>query len=185
MYGQTFKSVSVSLLFRSCKGDSEGVALIGVPGIPEIAEFFSSTEGMFGTSIWSRSGFGAKSVGHHGFIARTLFHGAYVPVALDSETGEMWRSPKTGFAKRNSYADGGEIIVKLADPSLWIGYFESEKDSKKKIVKDVFKKGDMYYRTGDALRRTNDGLWYFLDRLGERLTSLEGIRYHYIWPFSC
>lgn len=25
----------------------------------------------------------------------------------------------------------------------------------------------MWYRTGDALRRTNDGRWFFLDRLGD------------------
>lgn len=25
----------------------------------------------------------------------------------------------------------------------------------------------MWYRTGDALRRTKDGRWYFMDRLGD------------------
>ena len=144
------------------------MVLINLPGIPEISEFFNSTEGLFGLGIWSRSGYGAKSVGHHGLIARMVLRGTYVPVALDGETGEMWRSPKTGFAKRNSYTEGGEILVKLDDPSLWPGYFQSEKESKKKVVTDVFKKGDMYYRTGDALRRTDDGCWHFLDRLGEK-----------------
>lgn len=31
----------------------------------------------------------------------------------------------------------------------------------------MFKKGDLYYRSGDALRRTSDGKWFFLDRLGD------------------
>jgi acyl-CoA synthetase (AMP-forming)/AMP-acid ligase II len=31
----------------------------------------------------------------------------------------------------------------------------------------VFQKGDLYYRSGDALRRDDDGRWYFLDRLGD------------------
>ena len=130
---------------------------------------------MFGISIWSRSGFGAKSVGHHGFIARMLYHGMFVPVALNIETGEMWRSPHTGFAKRNSYVEGGEIIVKLTDPTMWPGYFQSEKESNKKVVRDVFKKGDMYYRTGDALRRTDDGFWYFMDRLGKKFYWKNGV----------
>ena len=31
----------------------------------------------------------------------------------------------------------------------------------------MFTKGDLYYRSGDALRRSPDGHWYFLDRLGD------------------
>lgn len=34
-------------------------------------------------------------------------------------------------------------------------------------ARDVFRKGDLFYRTGDALRRTPDGRWYFMDRLGD------------------
>lgn len=37
----------------------------------------------------------------------------------------------------------------------------------KKFERDVFKKGDLWYRSGDALRRTDDGKWLFLDRLGD------------------
>src|SRR3954454_10164130 len=37
----------------------------------------------------------------------------------------------------------------------------------KKFERNVFKKGDLWYRSGDALRRTNDGRWFFLDRLGD------------------
>ena len=33
--------------------------------------------------------------------------------------------------------------------------------------RNVFKKGDLFYRTGDALRRDADGLWFFMDRLGD------------------
>lgn len=31
----------------------------------------------------------------------------------------------------------------------------------------MFRKGDLYYRSGDALKRNSDGRWYFLDRLGD------------------
>lgn len=37
----------------------------------------------------------------------------------------------------------------------------------KKFERDVFEKGDLWYRSGDALRRTPDGRWFFLDRLGD------------------
>lgn len=35
------------------------------------------------------------------------------------------------------------------------------------MARDVFKKGDVYFRTGDALRRDSDGRWFFCDRLGD------------------
>ncbi|KAH8165167.1 hypothetical protein CIB48_g3097 [Xylaria polymorpha] len=47
------------------------------------------------------------------------------------------------------------------------GYYGNEDATAKKYVRDVFRKGDCYYRTGDALRRDADGRWFFLDRLGD------------------
>ena len=95
-----------------------------------------------------------------------MFHKTWVPVALDPDTGDIWRSPETGFAKRSPYNEGGEIIVQMPSEEVWPGYWNSKEATNKKLVRDVFKKGDLYYRTGDALRRTDDGMWYFMDRLG-------------------
>ncbi|KAF9579756.1 hypothetical protein BGW38_003860, partial [Lunasporangiospora selenospora] len=36
-----------------------------------------------------------------------------------------------------------------------------------KVVKDAFKIGDQYFRTGDILRRDKDGYFYFGDRVGD------------------
>jgi len=135
--------------------------------VPEVAEFFTSTEGVFAVSVYSRSGFGAKSVGHQGAIMRSLMRNVYVPVALDSLTNDMYRDPKTGFARRTSYKEGGELIVAVPDPSAWPGYWRQSEASNEKFAHDVFKKGDCYYRPGDALKRDDDGLWYFMDRLGD------------------
>ena len=121
---------------------------------------------MLAVIIHSRSGYGRGAVGHHGAIMRGLMHNVHVPVKLDLDTGDIWRDPETGFAKRQPYEVGGEIIVRLNNITDFPGYYRSEKDTNKKMVRDVFKKGDIYYRTGDALRRTDDGLWHFLDRLG-------------------
>lgn len=46
-------------------------------------------------------------------------------------------------------------------------YWGNNKATQKKFERDVFVKGDLYYRTGDALRRTPDGRWFFQDRLGD------------------
>lgn len=136
-------------------------------GIPEVLEFFSSTEGVFSLAVSSKNSFLAGSVGLHGVIARQMMGNTYVPVTIDQDTGAILRDPKTGFAKRQLFSKGGEIIVNIPNESAFAGYYNNPSATKKKFERDVFRKGDLWYRSGDALRRTDDGRWYFLDRLGD------------------
>ncbi|KAJ5612749.1 AMP-dependent synthetase/ligase [Penicillium lagena] len=136
-------------------------------GVPEVGEFFNSTEGIFGLFNYNRGPFTAGSVGHHGLIMRGLLHNVFVPVAIDPETGDVLRDPKTGFAVRSPYEQGGEILVNIPGEQAFQGYWRNDQATSKKFLRDVFKKGDLYYRSGDALRRQNDGRWYFMDRLGD------------------
>ncbi|ERF74760.1 hypothetical protein EPUS_04929 [Endocarpon pusillum Z07020] len=135
--------------------------------ISEIFEFFNSTEGMFILQNWDKGGWLGPCVGHHGLIMRALLHNIYIPVLIDHDTGDVWRDPATGFAQRTKYEEGGEILVKVPNKQAFQGYWNAEEATDKKFIHDVFKKGDIYYRTGDALRRLPDGRWYFLDRLGD------------------
>ena len=136
-------------------------------GIPEVAEFFNSCEGLLTLLVWNRGNYSVGCVGHHGALMRFTLRNTFVPVAIDHETNGILRDPKTGFAKRNSYSEGGEILVKLSNESLFAGYWNNPEATNKKFNRDVFQKGDLYYRSGDALRRTDDGRWLFLDRLGD------------------
>ncbi|KAJ6151462.1 hypothetical protein N7470_007059 [Penicillium chermesinum] len=136
-------------------------------GIPSVYEFFNSSEGIFGLLNKSTGLFTTGAVGHHGAVMRAILNNTYVPVAIDPDTGDVLRDPKTGFAVRASYEQGGEIIVKIPNEEAFQGYWNNESATQKKYLRDVFKKGDLYYRSGDALRRQNDGRWYFLDRLGD------------------
>ncbi|KAI0399783.1 AMP-binding enzyme [Xylaria palmicola] len=138
-------------------------------GIDKIHEFFNSTEGILPLDNAARGDFRAHSVGHHGLISRWRLRGVLVPVAVDPETGDIERDPRTGFARRQPYEVGGEILVRQP-PTItppFPGYFRNDEATAKKYVRDVFRKGDCYYRTGDALRRDADGRWFFLDRLGD------------------
>ncbi|KAJ5670558.1 uncharacterized protein N7477_005921 [Penicillium maclennaniae] len=136
-------------------------------GVPEVGEFFNSTEGIFGLFNYNCGPFTAGSVGHHGLLMRGLLHNTFIPIAIDPETGDALRDPKTGLAVRASYEEGGEIIVHIPDEKAFQGYWRNDSATEKKFLRDVFKKGDIYYRSGDALRRQPDGRWYFLDRLGD------------------
>jgi acyl-CoA synthetase (AMP-forming)/AMP-acid ligase II len=136
-------------------------------GVPEVWEFFSSSEGVFNMVNYCRGDYLAGCVGSHGAILRFLTRKVMVPVLIDQATGAIARDPKTGFAYRQPYERGGEMIVAVEDVSAFAGYFKNPEATNKKFERNIFAKGDLWYRSGDALRRTADGRWYFLDRLGD------------------
>ncbi|KAF2863948.1 fatty-acyl-CoA synthase [Piedraia hortae CBS 480.64] len=135
--------------------------------IAEVAEFFNSSEGMLAMYVWDRGPYLQACVGHHGGILRFLLRNVYIPVKIDYETGDIWRDPKTGFAQRVPYEEGGEILVAVPSRDAFAGYWNNAEATDKRFATDVFKKGDVYYRSGDALRRSPDGHWAFMDRLGD------------------
>jgi acyl-CoA synthetase (AMP-forming)/AMP-acid ligase II len=136
-------------------------------GIETVAEFFNSTEGVFALINICRGPYLATAVGHHGAIQRRRLNNTFIPVEIDRETNKIARDPETGFAKRKPYEVGGEIIVQLPTEKAFVGYYNNPEATNKMFERNVFKKGDIFYRTGDALRRTEDGRWFFLDRLGD------------------
>lgn len=111
----------------------------------------------------------ATAVGQHGGLLRLLTRKTLIPIEIDYETNEIARDPATGFAKRNPYPEGGEVIVKVPnkEASGFAGYYKNASATNKKFAADVFEKGDLYYRSGDSLRRDEEGRWFFMDRLGD------------------
>ncbi|KXJ97227.1 long-chain fatty acid transporter-like protein [Microdochium bolleyi] len=138
-------------------------------GITTVFEFFNSTEGVLSFDNRCRGDFRAHAVGHHGWLYRRRFRDTYVPVEIDADTGDLIRDPKTGFVKRVAPEQGGEILVAQGTPLVptFGGYYGNKEATESKFVYNVFKKGDKYFRTGDALRRDSDGRWFFMDRLGD------------------
>ena len=45
--------------------------------------------------------------------------------------------------------------------------YTAKADSNKKMLRDVFAKGDVWFRTGDLMRRDAHGYFYFVDRIGD------------------
>jgi len=129
--------------------------------IPQILEFYAATEGSF--SLYNAEG----KPGAIGRIPSYLAH--RFPVALvkfDVELGEPARGPD-GFCVRCAPDEQGEAIGKLAAGA---GRFEGYTDasaSAKKVLRNVFAKGDSWYRTGDLMRRDRSGFFYFVDRIGD------------------
>lgn len=133
-------------------------------GIDTVAEFFNSSEGVFGTLNIVRGPFLQKSVGHHGALMRFFMRNYYATAKVDHETGDLYRDATTGLGIRTPMEEGGEVLVQVPDVSTFPGYWKNKDATDKKFARNLFQEGDLWYRTGDALRRTEDGLWFFMDR---------------------
>jgi acyl-CoA synthetase (AMP-forming)/AMP-acid ligase II len=137
-------------------------------GIDNIAEFYSATEAAGMGLNYSRNGFSKGSIGRHGILLELIF-GPPAIVELDLETSTPIRDAK-GFCRRMPLGEPGELLYILDADDIekrFQGYLNNSKANNSKIIKDVFKKGDAYFRTGDLVRVTNDGLLYFVDRIGD------------------
>lgn len=58
-------------------------------------------------------------------------------------------------------------MSKITNIAPFVGYAGNPKATEKKILRDVFQKGDMYFDSGDLLRIGHDNFIYFQDRVGD------------------
>lgn len=138
--------------------------------IETIAEFYSSTEGVSGHWNRSTNDFTAGAIGRNGRVTELLLGNSLALVEVDHEKEEPRRDPVTGFCIRVPRGESGELLYAL-DPAdianKYQGYFNNSSASEKKILRDVFVKGDAWFRTGDTLKWDTEGRWYFTDRIGD------------------
>jgi fatty-acyl-CoA synthase len=131
--------------------------------IPQILEYYASTEGNF--SLYNCEG----RVGAIGRIPPFLAH--RMPVALVRHDFDAV-SPQRDAAGRCVLCapdEVGEAIGQILDSkgtSRFEGYADTAA-SGQKVLHDVFAPGDAWYRTGDLMRRDEQGFFYFVDRVGD------------------
>ncbi len=62
----------------------------------------------------------------------------------------------------------GEAIGKIEEePGRNFEGYTKDSDTEKKILRDVFEKGDAWFRTGDLMKHDALGYYYFVDRIGD------------------
>jgi fatty-acyl-CoA synthase len=133
--------------------------------IPRILEFYAATEG--NVSLYNVEG----KVGAIGRVPSFLAHRPSLTlVKSDPIAGAPMRDEK-GFCVRCVTNEVGEAIGRIRDDSVDQGAefegYTDVRDSKQKILRDVFERGDCWYRTGDLMRRDEQGFFYFVDRVGD------------------
>ncbi|EDW52460.1 long-chain fatty acid transport protein 4 [Drosophila sechellia] len=131
--------------------------------IAKVGEFYGATEG--NANIMNHD----NTVGAIGFVSRIL--PKIYPISIiraDPDTGEPIRD-RNGLCQLCAPNEPGVFIGKIVkgNPSReFLGYVDA-KASAKKIVKDVFKHGDMAFLSGDLLVADEKGYLYFKDRTGD------------------
>jgi acyl-CoA synthetase (AMP-forming)/AMP-acid ligase II len=139
-------------------------------GIDSIGEFYSSTEGFSGHWNLSSNDFAAGAIGRNGLIGELILGRTMAVVEVDHELQVPWRDPATGHCRRVPRGDAGELLYAVDANNIsdkFQGYYNNPKASETKILRDVFVKGDAWFRTGDTLRWDVEGRWYFTDRIGD------------------
>ena len=133
-------------------------------GIPRVLEFYAATEGNF--SLYNVEG----EVGAIGRVPSFLAH--RFPLALvkfDHATGAPVRDG-AGFCVRCAPGEAGEAIGRIEASAQAGAAFEgytSAQETARKILRNVFAPGDAWYRTGDLMRKDDNGFFYFVDRIGD------------------
>jgi len=130
--------------------------------IPRIVEFYGATEG--NVSMLNYDG----TVGAVGRVPDYLEW--LLPsrvVRFDVEREVPVRGPD-GLCIECGPDEAGEALGGISTRAgrEFEGY-TAKADSDKKMLRDVFKKGDVWFRTGDLMRRDEHGYFYFVDRIGD------------------
>lgn len=89
----------------------------------------------------------------------------FAMVEYDTENDAPVRDGR-GFMKKVGKGKAGLLIMEISEKTPFAGYSDKKK-TQEKIFRDVFKKGDMWFNTGDMLKNMGFGHAQFADRLGD------------------
>lgn len=72
-----------------------------------------------------------------------------------------------GFCQRVEKGETGLLLSKVSALSPFFGYAGSKQLTEKKLMRNVFAKGDAYFNTGDLMAEDHEGFICFRDRVGD------------------
>ncbi len=131
--------------------------------ISHLCEFYGSTEGNVSFANFDGT---VGAVGRIPDYLKSKFaHIAFVKFDVVEE--QPVRGPD-GFCIPADVDEPGEAIGRIGNEARtqFEGYNDREA-TRSKIMHDVFEKGDMWFRTGDLMKKDALGYIYFLDRIGD------------------
>jgi fatty-acyl-CoA synthase len=133
--------------------------------VPRIREFYAATEG--NVNLFNFDG----RLGAVGRIPWFLKHRFPIAVVrFDMQRRRPLRNAE-GLCERAAPGEIGEAVGQILSDRTksnmrFEGYADTA-DNAPKILRDVFTKGDAWFRSGDLMREDADGYFYFIDRIGD------------------
>lgn len=136
---------------------------VGRFNIPHVIEFYGATEG--NVSLINLDG-PIGAVGRAPNYLKSKFNCEIIK--YDVETNSNVRGAD-GFCIKTQNDEVGELIGEIRNDDARFRFegYANKDATKKKILHDVFKKGDAWFRTGDLMKHDALGYYYFMDRVGD------------------
>ncbi|XP_074090802.1 long-chain fatty acid transport protein 2 [Macrotis lagotis] len=126
-----------------------------------IYEFYAATEGNIGFFNYPRK---IGAVGRQNFLQKKAI--SYELIKYDVEKDEPVRDGN-GFCIKVPKGEVGLLVCKITQLTPFSGYAGGKAQTEKKKLRDVFKKGDLYFNSGDLLLIDHENFIYFHDRIGD------------------
>lgn len=128
-------------------------------GIEKIIEVYGATEGVGAIS---------NLKGVPGMIGKLKIAGIRMGevVKYDIDNDEILRD-KNGHAIKCQPGENGLFLARINNTNPFAGYKNNNRATNDKIMRDVFKKGDAYFISGDIFRLHEKDYVSFVDRLGD------------------
>ncbi|KAG0655324.1 long-chain fatty acid transporter fat1 [Monosporozyma unispora] len=139
--------------------------------IEVIGEFYAATEAPFATTSFQRGEFGVGACRNYGTIIQWFLQYQQTLVKVQKDDDAIIYRNEMGFCEVSDVNEPGEMLMRIFFPrkpeTSFQGYLGNAKETKSKVLRNVFRNGDAWYRCGDLLKADEYGLWYFLDRMGD------------------
>uniref|UniRef100_A0A3Q3RHL7 long-chain-fatty-acid--CoA ligase n=1 Tax=Mastacembelus armatus TaxID=205130 RepID=A0A3Q3RHL7_9TELE len=130
-------------------------------GNVQIREIYGATEGNIILMNYSGK---IGAIGRDSFLHRH-FH-PYALIKYDIVKGEPLRD-SSGFCIEAAKGEPGLLVSEISMRTPFLGYVRDLQQTERKKLRDVFKKGDVYFNTGDLMCIDEDNFIYFQDRVGD------------------
>ncbi|XP_069481724.1 long-chain fatty acid transport protein 6 [Ambystoma mexicanum] len=127
----------------------------------KMCELYGATEGNI--CFMNHTG-KVGSVGRTNFFYKLLF--PFELIKYDIEKDEPIKNEQ-GRCERVKKGETGLLLSEVNSKNPFFGYAGSKIHTEKKLLCDVFRKGDRYFNTGDLMFQDEDNFLYFRDRIGD------------------
>lgn len=87
-------------------------------------------------------------------------------IKYDFQKDEPIRNEQ-GWCSHVQKGEPGLLISRVNEKNPFFGYAGHKKHTEKKLLRDVFRRGDVYFNTGDLMVQDHENFLYFWDRIGD------------------